>query len=1349
MATIHKLTKDGATIFPATITDAVVHPQTGKTLTSMIKDYNVSELFPTEGIDGGNKYNLALAIQVLGTHLSAAQKTGGIKLTFISSVSPYPEEEYYLGKSSWSATASDWDQRFEVGDVIADPSGSWTPGTAEAYIDQQVAIVTGNLASETLARQTADQSLQNQINAEATTRTNVDNTKADKATTLAGYGITNAYTKTEVNDLVDTPHQNYVTVQTYSDLPATGSADTIYRVSSYDGSVPEVNVTKYSEYAWSTSLSQYIFLCVKSQIDEVFDITVYHSNTTYSDLASALGTDGVNIPPTLRRGGMSVKYVQTSDNKYVQYFLTKDEWSANVSDWEKTNLKDEVNALNDQVNGKQKTTVYATFTAVYQFVELDSVIPSGTIVKNSGTVNVGLYDNMTDKHQVGTNLVAGNSLTIDADVKVVRLLSAIPSGSASVESVLEYGEEIQGLVSKVSELQNKVGEISDIVISGTVSSQFDYFYEFTPALPIGSVIVNNGTFMVSLYDASKSNSVNVYPGFEVVTSEQYKYIKNSSFTGTYNIVIRGSVNKDIAKTKTDIENKVNVSKATIELNKWIGVDGSNAGIIVYNTGSAISRPIELHNGKGFNVKCAVNPTGVRFYSGLPCDDTTYIEHSNFEIPNNAKYAILLWDQTAVSTEGFANQEVNLIDIESINSQLVGSYHKFREDFITTMSDETFEKYYTQTCAVKELYIKDSSLKNDNLRLSIENTTTNKRIVVNGDSTSPVNYSVPEESSNGIYTLENDLLYLVVDMSMMSGLSTNMADTNALRLTLASFTKIESEQPTPTPTEDKITTDELEVLDWSDKYTATNKGIWRSTTSSHTGGAEISDSSRDATPYLDLEGVVEVFMKLPAVLTAAGAAWYNSEKVCLETIDSSNQIDNAKSELWLTVPYGARYLRTCVDKTDAPYILKVKAKKQIPVLTAARESYLLNPMIMPLTSRVFATYSDFVDGNNEPITTSRVPLNEASGGSGEQIMLGFNNRLLRHTATAAISVNDSDSIITWGNKDVPLINLDNYIATVEARFYNEGGIGKLSVVKKNSDGTDAVVATTKTLSFNVVAGNTYHIGYRKVEFDTPDANDKAYGYGEFFVKLGDTEETQRFIYDNTIKYPTGAQSGEPTVRSDSLAGLCGKPYFGIKSGDVVYTNFYVSTDYDPQVKGMIIGDSLIGANTLSGAGNIHKKYATLLQNDLGRDSFMVIGKGGEAVDSIVNQFAPYDIAAFKPTYLIVALGSNNHSFDEYLGSLNQMLDMLKARHVEPILTTITPIRPSTTTTNEDVLQAINSWVRGSGYRYVDIFNAVAEVVNGQSVWKSGMVLPDGVHPTVAGHQAIYEAFVRELPEIFEV
>ena len=167
----------------------------------------------------------------------------------------------------------------------------------------------------------------------------LDSEKADKATTLAGYGITDAYTKnetytkTEVNRLVSTPHQNYVTVPTYASLPSSGqSTDTIYRVSSYDGANNQVDDTVYSEYAWDGT--QYVFLCVKSQIEEVFDITVYNSNTKYADLSAALGVDGANIPSSLRRGGMSVKFVQSSDNNYIQYRLKDQSFTTDVSQWQ-------------------------------------------------------------------------------------------------------------------------------------------------------------------------------------------------------------------------------------------------------------------------------------------------------------------------------------------------------------------------------------------------------------------------------------------------------------------------------------------------------------------------------------------------------------------------------------------------------------------------------------------------------------------------------------------------------------------------------------------------------------------------------------------------------------------------------------------------------------------------------------------------------------------------------------------------------------------------------------------------------------------------------------------------------
>ena len=144
--------------------------------------------------------------------------------------------------------------------------------------------------------------------------------KDDNGTTLETK-LQDRYTKTEVHNLITTPNQGYVTVPTFASLPAQGSADTIYRVSSYDGAQSQVNNTKYSEYAWNGT--GYTFLCVKSQVGEAYDISAAHSNTTYASLAAALGTNGENVPVELRHGGMKISFVHSYDNKYVHFIPIK------------------------------------------------------------------------------------------------------------------------------------------------------------------------------------------------------------------------------------------------------------------------------------------------------------------------------------------------------------------------------------------------------------------------------------------------------------------------------------------------------------------------------------------------------------------------------------------------------------------------------------------------------------------------------------------------------------------------------------------------------------------------------------------------------------------------------------------------------------------------------------------------------------------------------------------------------------------------------------------------------------------------------------------------------------------
>ena len=71
--------------------------------------------------------------------------------------------------------------------------------------------------------------------------------------------------------------------------------------------------------------------------DGVFDISAYNLTegqpTSYADLEAALGVDGANVPLQFRKGGMSVKFVQSSDNNYIQARLMANSFTTDVTQW--------------------------------------------------------------------------------------------------------------------------------------------------------------------------------------------------------------------------------------------------------------------------------------------------------------------------------------------------------------------------------------------------------------------------------------------------------------------------------------------------------------------------------------------------------------------------------------------------------------------------------------------------------------------------------------------------------------------------------------------------------------------------------------------------------------------------------------------------------------------------------------------------------------------------------------------------------------------------------------------------------------------------------------------------------
>ena len=68
---------------------------------------------------------------------------------------------------------------------------------------------------------------------------------------------------------------------------------------------------------------------------DIYDVTANNNDTTFSSLSELLSAENLStlIPTEVRCGGMTIRFIQSSDNKYVQYRLMTSEWSLNESDW--------------------------------------------------------------------------------------------------------------------------------------------------------------------------------------------------------------------------------------------------------------------------------------------------------------------------------------------------------------------------------------------------------------------------------------------------------------------------------------------------------------------------------------------------------------------------------------------------------------------------------------------------------------------------------------------------------------------------------------------------------------------------------------------------------------------------------------------------------------------------------------------------------------------------------------------------------------------------------------------------------------------------------------------------------
>jgi len=480
-------------------------------------------------------------------------------------------------------------------------------------IAQEVTDRTAAVAAEATARTDADAALQTAINGKQATIADLAAIRSGAAAGATAYqkpatgipatdmsagvqtsldkadsalqehqSLADYYTKSEVDSLITTPDQEYVSVTATAQttavtdlLPATGAADTIYRVGNWDGT--QYDPTMYALFAWNGTT--YVCLAVRSFVGEVYDISVNHPDgqgnpTPYADLTAALGTDGANIPADFRRGGMSIKFIQgnaqSSDNKYVQYFLSKDEWSAIEVDWQKMNLEEEVNQLGLQVISDINAIdsfVGKSVVDLVDFSDLNSVtIPftadtGDSIVvsmENIGSNNDTPLIHLINKDDTETNLgylpvnvgeTNSKTETLAKDIVAVRFDVGAHRSVYNVELINNNGlsSQIDDLDSEMSDFKSEAnGRIRTLELTVGVPHENVVDFTNTNSVYTEILIKKNSTIYVTISNkGANTDSVGI----------SFKFADNTESI-VYNRTVNAGEKKSFEFEREEIEKDV-------------------------------------------------------------------------------------------------------------------------------------------------------------------------------------------------------------------------------------------------------------------------------------------------------------------------------------------------------------------------------------------------------------------------------------------------------------------------------------------------------------------------------------------------------------------------------------------------------------------------------------------------------------------------------------------------------------------------------------------------------------------------------------------------------------------------
>jgi len=353
-----------------------------------------------------------------------------------------------------------------------------------------------------------------------------------------------------------------------------------------------------------------------------------------------------------------------------------------------------------------------------------------------------------------------------------------------------------------------------------------------------------------------------------------------------------------------------------------------------------------------------------------------------------------------------------------------------------------------------------------------------------------------------------------------------------------------------------------------------------------------------------------------------------------------------------------------------------------------------------------------------VTASMAVLDMAMSGSGGQPTIWSTNNdscLDTQSLTTTIKIVDATSIFA-------LVKSGQTIAGTFGEINCSSASLRLYKQWDGSDMPTGGIVATSPIGFPIIGNREYECELQRF-----------IGTNDGHSRMGITLSIQDTVTKRKSAVTSWYVAGSPTT-----AGcMWGAPGVRLEAGSIILKRFCYGTEFrNPKIA--VLGDSIVEGNSI--ADNRDQRWATLLIKESGAPG-VISGHGGANSSELLTRL-PTDLIHIKPRYAVCLIGSNDTVYETWLANIMTFVEACRSIKAIPILVTIPPNANKQTFVNQ-----ANAWILSSGHHYIDAALVLTNN-NDRRTWNPAFVLPDHVHPSMAGHAAIAARAHVDCPFLFQ-